>query len=353
MIFISLLAALGFMNKYSIVFLFAGLVISVLLFKRELLAQGVTWLSVLLLMVIISPNILWQFANGFPVFHHMSELYETQLNQQSFLKEFTTLNIFVNPFSFIIWLPALVVVPFHPKFNEHRLATFSLLFSCILLLISKGKFYYYFPIILSLIAIGAVFIENLLQKSKWIGYGYLFLLVSFGIYFLPHGIPLLKLEKYIKTYSLKPNSDNKIPLNFENYYSNENWERILKSVSDNYRAMSNEERQHCYVWGRHYSMAGNVNLLGHNYNLPTAFSLHSSYFSWVPDFDRNIVVIAISESNLRQDFWGQYFENVEEIDVIVNHYASDESWYNYRIFLCRKIKYDSDELKRLFRTEIF
>ncbi|WP_340110664.1 hypothetical protein [Maribellus mangrovi] len=112
--------------------------------------------------------------------------------------------------------------------------------------------------------------------------------------------------------------------------------------------MSDEEQQHCYVWGRHYSMARNTNLLGHNYNLPNAFSLQSSYFSWVPDIDRNIVVLAISESNLQQDYWEQYFEYVEEVDVIENHYASDRSWYNYRIFTCRKIKYDSKDLKQRY-----
>jgi len=162
-----------------------------------------------------------------------------------------------------------------------------------------------------------------------------------------------KLPLRLEIYNLKPNNDNKIPLTFENYYSNENWDRILKSVFNNYRVLSTRERQRCYVWGRHYSMAGNINLLGHKYNLPEAFSLHSSYYSWVPQFDKDIVVIAISESNLKQTFWEQYFENVEEVEVIENHYASEESWYYYRIFICRQIKYNSDELKRLFKYEIF
>lgn len=353
LVYISLFAAIGFLNKYSIAFLFAGLVLSMFLFKREMLTKRVTWLSALLFIVIISPNLFWQFANDFPILHHMSELYETQLNQQSFQTELTTLIIFVNPFSLVIWFTALIIVPFHSKFSELRLATFTLLFSSILLLLSKGKSYYFFPIILPLIAIGAVFLEQLCKNKKWIGYGYLSILIAYGIYLLPHGIPLLKLDKYISTYALKPNSDNKIALNFENYYAKENWERILKAVANNYHSMSNEEQQHCFVWGRHYSMAGNINLLGKKYNLPAAFSLHSSYFTWVPDFDKNIIVIAISESNLRQEFWKQYFENVEEVDVIENHYASDKSWYNYRIFICRKIKYNSAELKQLFSTKVF
>ncbi|MCK9244340.1 MAG: glycosyltransferase family 39 protein [Candidatus Marinimicrobia bacterium] len=350
---VSLLAAIGFLNKYSIVFLFAGFVISVFIFKRELLTRRLTWLSLLLFTAIILLNIVWQFANGLPILHHMSELYETQLDKQSFVKELTTLIMFLNPITLIIWFSALFIVPFNAKFKSVKLPVFTLLFSCLFLMLLKGKWYYFFPIILAQISFGAVYFEHLIQTRKWIGYGYLFFLISFGIYLLPHGIPLLPLEKYIEIYDLKPNNDNKIPLTFENYYSSENWDRILKSVSNNYKVLSNEEHNRCYVWGRHYSMAGNINLLGHRYNLPEAFSLHSSYYFWVPHFDKDIVVIAISESNLKHNFWEQYFENVEEVEVIENHYASEESWYCYRIFICRQIKYNSEELKRLFKYEIF
>ena len=353
LLFIGLFAAIGFMNKYSIVFLLAGQIISVLLFKRELLTRRITWLSVFLFILLILPNIFWQFFNNFPVLKHMSELYETQLNQQSFLNELKTLILFLNPLTIFLWLTALIVVPFHPGFKKYRLPVFTLLFSTILLFLSKGKSYYFFPIILSLIAVGSVFVESILKKRKWIGYGYLIFLILFGSYLLPHGIPVLKLEKYINSYNLTPNKDGKIPLTFENYYSKVNWDRILKSLAQNYESLSNEEKRNCYVWGRHYSMAGNTNLLGTKYKLPFAFSLHSSYYSWVPDFDKNIVVIAIGESNLKKDYWEKYFEVVREADVIENKYASEESWYCYRIFICRQIKYDSNELKEEFKNEVF
>lgn len=58
-----------------------------------------------------------------------------------------------------------------------------------------------------------------------------------------------------------------------------------------------EEKKRCFVWGRHYSMAGGVNLLGSKYNLPHCFSFHGSFYKWVPEFANDIVVIAISESN--------------------------------------------------------
>ena len=331
----------------------AGFVISVLLFKREIITQRITWFAILLFVLIIGPNLYWQITNGFPVLRHVSELYETQLNQQSFIKELTTLILFLNPLTFVFWLPALVIVPFLPRFKEQRLPVFTLLLAGLLLLFSKGKSYYFFPIILSLTAIGAVFFEYLLRNKKWIGYLYLFFLGAVGLYLLPHGIPVLKLDKYVQVYGIGANSDNKTPLNFENYYSRENWNRILNSISDCYNELSAEEQQKCYIWGKHYSMAGNTNVYAQKYALPQAFSFHSSCYTWVPEFNKDIVVIAIGESNIDHQYWEQYFDDVEEVDVIENPYASERNWYEYRIYICRQIKYNSDELKKMLKTKYF
>jgi hypothetical protein len=39
--------------------------------------------------------------------------------------------------------------------------------------------------------------------------------------------------------------------------------------------------------------------------------------------------------------------------VIENKYATEESWNNYRIYVCKKIKYDSKKLKDIFKKDIF
>lgn len=353
LIYIALAATLGFLNKYSIAFLIAGFVSSLLLFRWELLSKRVFWIALLAFIILISPNVFWQIKNTFPVFHHISELYKTQLDKQSIVNEIKTLILFLNPFTFIIWLSPLLIVPFIPRFKSYRLPTFTLLFSFLFLMLSKGKSYYFFPIILSLLPFGVVYIESLIQNKKWIAYGYLFLLISFGLYILPHGLPILKLSRYVDAYGLKPNKDNKIPLAFENYYSDENWNRIIEAVSNAYGTLTIEEQKRCMVWGRHYSMAGGVNLLGKRYKLPDAFSFHSSLYTWVPDFNKDIIIIAISESNLKKSYWEQYFNNVQEAGVIENRFASEKNWFNYRVFVCRELKYNSEELKKMFRNQIF
>jgi len=353
LIWLGLFAALGFLSKYSIIFLIGGLFFSVLLFQINMLKKKALWIGVILFSVLILPNVIWQFNNGLPVFHHFSELYKTQLDKLSFLQELKSLLNYLNPFTSIIWISGLLITPFVLKFRKYRLVPFTLLIAFILLIIAKGKAYYFFPIILGTIPLGAVFFEQILQGRKWIALGYLSLLSLSGLALLPYGLPILPLESYIRLYHFKENNDKKIPLPFENYYSRAIWDQILTRVSDTYRNLPPAEQKSCFIWGRHYSQAGGINLLGKKYNLPPAFSFHSSCYNWVPEFSKDITVIGINDANLEKDYWHQYFEEVDEVGLINNPYATDYRWYTQHIYLCRRLKYDSNELKLLLKDKIF
>lgn len=353
LIAIGVFAALGFLTKYSIAFLIAGFIFSILIFQRDILKKKAFRVALILFLLIILPNILWQVSNDFPVFRHVSKLYEVQLENNSRLDELKALVLFLNPLTSAFWIVALLIVPFVEAFKKYRLASYSLLIAFVLLFIAKGKAYYYFPLILGLLPFGAIYIENILQKRKAILIAYLSILIVFGIIILPKGIPVLPLNKYVEIYKLKKNSDNKIPLAFENYYSKGIWTQVLTSVQQIYRNLPANEQKGCLVWGRHYSQAGGINLLGKRYGLPQAFSFHSSYYNWVPDFPKDITMIVISDVSWDKEHWLRYFEQVEEIYTIENPYASDKEWYKQHIFLCRKLLYNSDELKQKFRDEIF
>lgn len=104
-----------------------------------------------------------------------------------------------------------------------------------------------------------------------------------------------------------------------------------------------------FYFGAALFNGGSDELTGKKYGLPQAFSLHSS-FEWMPEFDKGAVIIAIGESNWLEQHWGEYFKYVEEIGIVENKYASKESEYNYRIFLCKGLKYNSVEFKRFIEN---
>ena len=352
-LYLSIFAALGFLTKYTIVFLIAGVVISILLFQINILKKKSSWVAFILFLLFISPNILWQFFNGFPVFQHVSKLYETQLTQVSVFEELKSLILYANPLILVFWAMGLFVVPVIQSFRNYRMITVTLLCAFLFLFFAKGKSYYYFPVILATLPFGIVFIESFLLKRGWLVKGYLSLLFLSGILLLPNGIPLFPLNKYIKIYNLKENIDHEIPIPFENYYSTEIWKEILLKVNNTYTNLNPDEQVNCLIWGRHYSESSGINLFGKKFGLPKAFSFHSSCYSWVPDFSRNITVIAISDANLKMEYWKRFFDQVEEIGFVENHYTSDYKWYKQHIYLCRKLKYNSTELKNIFKDEIF
>lgn len=71
---------IGFLNKYNIAFLLLGAIPALLLTnQRKIFLQKHLYFAALLALIIVLPNILWQYHNDFPVIHHMKELSESQL----------------------------------------------------------------------------------------------------------------------------------------------------------------------------------------------------------------------------------------------------------------------------------
>lgn len=346
-------AAFGFLSKYSIAFLIGGLGVSVLFFRRDVLKDKSTWPGIFLFAVLIFPNIIWQIRNGFPVFHHFSALYETQLDKQSRMSEINDLLLILNPFTAFFWIPAVLITPFLPAFKKYRLALFTLFAAFILLFAAKGKSYYYFPVILTALPAGAVLAQQLAVKRKWILTSLLVFTSIIGFVALPFGVPVLPLKTFISVYHLKPNEDGRYKIPFENYYSKEIWNRALTEVETIYTKLPEQEKQKCLVWGRHYSQAGGINLLGEKRNLPKAFSFHSSFYNWVPDFEKDATIIVIADPEWDMEHWQRFFSSVEEMNVIENYYTQDKKWYFQRIFLCRGLKNNSAELKAIFKDEIY
>ena len=63
--------AIGFLNKYNIIFLLIGLLPSLLLTKhRKIFLRSGFYFAISLGLVLILPKLFWQYNNNFPVFHH-------------------------------------------------------------------------------------------------------------------------------------------------------------------------------------------------------------------------------------------------------------------------------------------
>ena len=106
--YLTFFALIGFLFKYDILFFIFGLS-SLFFFKRTretILKQSIV-LHIAIALLIVSPNIYWQYANNFPVLQMFSRLYETQLDKISRIDNLKNLILAANPISLILIFPAI------------------------------------------------------------------------------------------------------------------------------------------------------------------------------------------------------------------------------------------------------
>ncbi len=354
--YLTLFCILGFLIKYDSIFFLFGLA-SLLFFKRTrtALIAHKFWVNVLVFLICILPNIIWQIANDFPLFQMMDRLYETQLEKISRLDIIVDLLIAVNPLvSLLLVIPAVFYLFWKKDNTLFRALLVAIGMSFLLLLYKNGKSYYFFPIIITLLPFGAIFWEQIvLAKRKWVIY-IITPLMLIGAVLIPFGMPVYSFNRYLEKvypHEKKEIEGGEYGVKYDEYYTQEKWATTMQKLKAVYANLPENEKQDCLIWGKHYAQAGAVNLYGKEYNLPKAFSYHGSFYSWVPKGEIPNTVIGLSYRV--GDFFKTYFKEVTLVDSIYNPYADNEEELYQRIYICRDPKQDFNKIKELFKARIF
>lgn len=156
--------AIGFLNKYNVLFLVAGLVPSIIIFRPGITKEKWMYVSICLFSILILPNIIWQVNNGFPVVNHMKTLAATQLVNVSRITFLTDQLLFIfNSVALII--AAFVGVIFSKNLKTHRYLAIAVVLTLAIFTLLKAKNYYAIGIYPMLLAVGATYIEEF--NGKW------------------------------------------------------------------------------------------------------------------------------------------------------------------------------------------
>jgi hypothetical protein len=347
--------AIGFLTKYDTLFFIAGLS-GLLFFKRTRtpILQKDLWKYLLLFFALISPNVIWQYNHGFPVFDMFSRLYETQLDNLTIFGVLEDMIISLNPLTLFIWLGGLVYM-FSAKNQSHfRPIAVTIIISITLLAFSKGKAYYFYPAILCLLIFGSVWFEQkILSKRQWIIYPATVLLILSGLILIPFGLAVFPLNTFIKFAGIE-SKDGRYKIEYIEYYAKSKWEKTMEGLQNVYDSLPASEKEDCMIWGKHYSQAGGVNLFRSTYDLPPAFSYHGSFYLWSPE-KGNLpkTVIAFSNGEAGIGFFQSFFDEVVAVKEIYNPYADEEKDLWQTIYLCKNPKMNFEELRTEFKTRIF
>jgi hypothetical protein len=153
--------------------------------------------------------------------------------------------------------------------------------------------------------------------------------------------------------------DSRIPIPYEAYYTTMDWNNLIEAISRTYNKLPEQDKPNCQIWGRFYTQAGAINLLNKKFSLPKAFSFNGCYYSWVPNFPKDITVLAVTNSQLKaininqMSYFAPYFDSIELKESVFCPYARENFSTYYQVYLCKGLKYNSDSLKQIFKTRIF
>lgn len=355
LLYLTIGVGFGFLTKYDILFFIAGLT-GLLLIKRTRTAilQKDIWKYILLFIVLITPNILWQYKHGFPVLDMFSRLYETQLDKLTILGVLESILISLNPLTLFFWFGGLVYMLRTKNNSSYHPIAFTILISIVLLALNKSKAYYFYPAVITLIIFGAIWFEQkILSTREWILYPATVILIVSGIVLIPFGLAIMPLDKFIE-FSGTEKKDGRYEIEYKEYYSKSKWEKTMVGLKTVYDSLPHIERNNCLIWGKHYSQAGGVNLFRKDYGIPKAISYHGSFYLWTPKTGKlPKTVLAFSNGEAGIEFFQFFFSSVVAVKSIYNPYADDEKDLWQTIYICKEPKLDFEQLRTEFKKRIF
>ncbi len=336
---------IGFLNKYSILFFVVGFFIALLFSKnKSLMTSKYFWLSVILGLIIIAPNIVWQYEHGWPVKIHMRELKSSQLDPMGYAGFPASLYTFSQG-SAIIWVTGLIALLFFKEEKEYRYLGVATMAILLFFLILKGKGYYALVVLPLMFAFGGYVLEKYLTGSLlWVRYALFSVSLMVSLAALPSGLPVLSYDNY-GTYVQKTHHfilhpllkwENGTQHDFSQAYADmTGWKELTGFVSKAYTMLTEEDKKSCTIFGeRDNGYAGAVYFYGRYFNLPEAITFHESYVFWAPDSIPEGALIYIYRNINNMD---ELFSDIIKIGSVDDKYFREKG---LKVFLCKSPKED-------------
>lgn len=337
--------AIGFLNKYNVIFLLIGLFPAILLTEhRRIFAKRAFYLSTLLVCLLISPNLIWQYNHNFPVFHHLKELADTQLvnvSRWNFLKE--QLLFFIG--SLFLIFAALYSLLFYPPFKKYGFLFWTFCFTLFVFTYLKAKGYYAIGLYPIYIAFGSAYLENVL-KLGWKRYLKPIAIIIPIIFFIPMYCFVFpnKTPNYIlqnassyKALGLLRWEDGKehaLPQDFADMLG---WKELAYKVETAYSNMPDQDRT--IILCDNYGQAGAINYYAKNKKI-AAVSFNADYINWIKLDKKYTNLVRVKsydgkDNELKET--SPFFKSASVMGTIENPFARE---YRTTIFVFEKATVD-------------
>jgi len=279
----AIFVALGFLNKYNVLFLIIGLIPAILLTsKRKIFTDKHLYLTILLVLLIISPNVIWQINHHFPVLVHMKTLEATQLVYVNRIDFFRGQFLFFISSIFIL-LAGIGSLIFYKDFRKYSWIILTYVITLAVFGYFKAKDYYALGLYPVLLAFGAHYLSRVLGKMYIItGLLFAFTIGSF-IYLLPFIMPFYSPDQIVAdhnrferagTLRWEDGKNHEVP---QDYADMNGWKELAALVDVAYGKV--KDKSAVLVRADNYGQAGAINYYSKYKNI-NAVSYNADYLYW-------------------------------------------------------------------------
>ncbi len=321
---------LGFLNKYSILFLLAGIIPALLITRQNIFKSKHFYSSIALFVLLILPNLFWQYHHNFPVYHHMQLLAKTQLVHVSrwlFLKEQVLFYIG----SVFVIAAALYALLFHRPFNKYRFLFLTFCFTLLFFIYARAKSYYAMGLYPIYISFGAVYLEALLQTG-WRKYLQPIAIIIPLLFFIPMYQFLFpnKSPAYIVSHAAQykrlgllrweDGIDHELP---QDYADMLGWKELAQKVDSLYTNLNNLAPT--LILCDNYGQAGAINYYAPNKNM-AAVSFNADYINWFQLDKRYLNLIRVKTAGSKNNELketGPYFTTGYKAGSVTNQLSRE------------------------------
>jgi len=351
-------AGLGLLNKYSMLFFGFGLVIGLLLTShRKHLINKWFWLGGLIAFLIFLPHIIWEIQYDFPSIEFMRRASGEKIIPMSPIEFFFGQILQIGFGNAPIWLIGLYYYFFHKEGKQYRLLGWMYIIIFAVMVTRNVKAYYLTPIYPMLLASGAIALEKFIRYCNWNWLKPIVIanVVISGIIAAPFTIPMLPVEtfiKYSKFLGITPKAEERHELSeLPQYYADMfGWEEMVATVAKIYQNLTPEEQSKCVIYVRNYGEAGAIDFFGKKYGLPKAICAHNNYWLWSQSQVDKAYDVAIVfgwssdvQENLEELSRPDRFEHVELAATTKCKYCMPFE-NNRPTFLCRGPKFSFKDI---------
>ena len=348
-IWIGILMGLSFLTKYSVSFYILGFFIAMLLTGcGKLFKTRYFYYSIIIGIIIITPNLIWQFTHGWPVMNHMQELKRTQLDNMEYINYLTDV-VSLNSAAVLIWVAGFFSLLFLRAEKKSRFIGVASLLIFLFFFFSKGKGYYILGLFPFLFAVGGCTMERYLKgRMNLVRYFVLLIIILYSMISIPFGLQVMSFDqlckytektKHLLIYPFYRWEDGKIHNISQVYSDMTGWRDLTFSVAKTYHQLSEEEQEKCTIFvERNYGVAGAIHFYGKEYRLPEPVTFLESYVMWAPDNIPDGPIIYIHKS---PGGFNNLFDKITVTgSVNDNHFRE----YGLKIFLCTGPKTNIQEV---------